>query len=68
MTHLVLPLHECAVEPHQDVAKSVAGPPTVEVAVDPIGAEFAIRPLYSDIDPASSSAALTETFCLRVQV
>jgi hypothetical protein len=54
----VLPLHECDVEPLQDVAESIA---------NPAAAEFAAEPLHSIADPAAASAALTETSCLYVR-
>jgi hypothetical protein len=57
VTRLVLPLHECAAEPLQDAAESVADPTTDEVAVDPTAAE----PLHFAADP-------TETSCLCVWV
>jgi hypothetical protein len=58
---LVLPLHECATEPLQDATKSVADRATAAV-------EFVAEPLHSAADPTSSGTALTETFCLCVQV
>jgi hypothetical protein len=64
VTQLVLPIHECAAEPLQDVAVSVAAPTTVvAVAIESIA-----EPLHFSIDPADSGAALTETFCLCVWV
>jgi hypothetical protein len=62
----VLPLHECAVEPLQDAAKSVVDPTATEVAAAPAATESATEPLHSAADPASSDVALTETFCLSV--
>jgi hypothetical protein len=59
MTQLVLPLHECAVEPLQDATESVA---------DPVAAESATEPLHSATDPAGSGVALTETSCLCIRV
>jgi hypothetical protein len=35
---------------------------------DPIAVESTAEPLHSTIDPVSSDTALTETFCLCVQV
>jgi hypothetical protein len=55
VTELVLSLHECAAEPFQDVAESIADPATAE-------------PLHSIADPAGSGATLTEAFYLCVQV
>jgi hypothetical protein len=52
VTKLMLPLHECATESD----------------ADPATAESATKSLHSATDPASSSAALTETFCLCVHV
>jgi hypothetical protein len=57
VTQLVLPLHECAIEPLPDAAKSVADPTATEVAADPVAAE----PLHSAANP-------TETSCLCVRV
>jgi hypothetical protein len=59
VTELVLSLHECAAEPFQDVAESIA---------DPAIAEPAPEPLHSIADPAGSGATLTEAFYLCVQV
>jgi hypothetical protein len=39
-----------------------------EAAADPTAVESAIEPLHCTADPASSGAALTETFCLYVRV
>jgi hypothetical protein len=70
---LILPFYECAdhapaefaTEPLHSVANSTA---TEEAATDPAAIESTIEPLHSAIDPASSGATLTETFCLCVQV
>jgi hypothetical protein len=55
----VLPLHECTVEPPQDVAEFVA---------DPTAAESDTKPLHFVVDPAVVGAAPTETSCLCVRV
>jgi hypothetical protein len=57
----VLPLHECATEPLQDV-EPVAESAAIEAAADP-----AAEHLHSTADLASSSAALTEIFCFCVR-
>jgi hypothetical protein len=65
----VLPLHECAdhapaefaAEPLHSIADSAI---VKEAAADPT----IVEPLHSAADPAGSGAALTETFCLCVQV
>jgi hypothetical protein len=49
----MLPLHECVVEPLQDV-------------VDSATAESAAEPLHAIADPAAIGAALTKTSCLCV--
>jgi hypothetical protein len=64
----VLPLHEYATEPLQDVAESIADPSATEAAADPAAIESIAKPLHSVDDPAGFGAALTETFCLCVQV
>jgi hypothetical protein len=64
VTQLVLPIHECAAEPLQDAAKSVADPATAEAAA----IESVAEPLHFAIDPTSSGAALTKTFYLCVRV
>jgi hypothetical protein len=58
----VLPLHECATEPLQDVVEPVAESAAIEAAADP-----AAEHLHSTADLAGSSAALTETFCFCVR-
>jgi hypothetical protein len=57
MTRLVLPLHEC-----------VADSATTEAATDPTVTKSTVDPLHSVANPASSGAALTETFwlCFRL--
>jgi hypothetical protein len=60
MTQMVLPLHECAAEPLQDAAESIADP----TIAGPATAE----PLHSIVDTTSSDATLTETFFLCIQV
>jgi hypothetical protein len=49
VTQLVLPLHECAPEPLQDAAESIANPAAIEAAADP-----AAEPLHSAADPVGS--------------
>jgi hypothetical protein len=66
VTQLVLPLHECVVEPLQDAAESATEP--LHSVADPTAAESTIEPLLSVVEPAATSAALTETSCLCVQV
>jgi hypothetical protein len=51
----VLPCHECAVEPLQDVVESVTDPAATE-------------PLHDVTDLAAADATLTETSCLCVWV
>jgi hypothetical protein len=60
----MLPLHECVVEPLQDVVESVADP----AAADPVATKSTAEPLHSATDPAGSGAALLETFCFCVQI
>jgi hypothetical protein len=57
MTRLVLPLHEC-----------VADSATTEAATDPAVTKSTADPLHSAANPASSGAALTETFWLCVRL
>jgi hypothetical protein len=64
VTELVLPLHECAAEPLQDAAKSIADPTAAEAAA----VESAAEPLHSAVDPTGSGAAQIETLCLCVRV
>jgi hypothetical protein len=70
---LVLPLHECADHaPAKFAAKplhSVIDSTTADsVVADPTAVESIVGPLHSVADPAGFGAALTETFCLCVQV
>jgi hypothetical protein len=55
----VLPHHECAAEPVQDV---------VEFVADPAVTESATEPLHAVADLAIAGAAPTETSCLCVQI
>jgi hypothetical protein len=61
VTQLVLPLHECAAERLQDAVEFLADPAVAKATTDPAAIESAA-------EPACSSAALTETFCLCVRV
>jgi hypothetical protein len=61
VTQLVLPLHECAIEPLQDATEAVAAP----AAADHEAAEFATEPLHVVADHAT---ALTEISCLCIRV
>jgi hypothetical protein len=54
VTQLVLPLHECAPEPLQDAAESIANPAAIEAAADPAAVESAAEPLHSAADPVGS--------------
>jgi hypothetical protein len=63
MIQSVLPLHECAAKPLQDVVEFIADP----AAADPTDVESAAESLHSATNPTVSGAALTETFCLCVQ-
>jgi hypothetical protein len=56
---LVLPHHECAAEPVQDV---------VEFVADPAATESATEPLHAVADLAIAGAVPTETSCLCVQI
>jgi hypothetical protein len=51
---MVLPLHECAIEPLQDATVSVAGPDA--------------EPLHAAANPTVVGSAPTETSCLCVRV
>jgi hypothetical protein len=51
----VLPLHECVVETLHAA---------VEATIDPVVAESTTETLHSAVDPATTGAAPTETFCL----
>jgi hypothetical protein len=57
----VLPLHECA-------AESVADPVAAEFIANPVDAKSIAEPLYSIANQVAAGAALTETYCLCVQV
>jgi hypothetical protein len=57
----VLPLHECA-------AESVADPVAAEFIANPVDAKSITEPLYSIANQVAAGAALTETYCLCVQV
>jgi hypothetical protein len=63
VTQLVLPLHECVVEPLQDAAEAAAESATepLHSIADPTAAESTIEPLLSVVEPAATSAALAET-------
>jgi hypothetical protein len=69
----ILPLQDCA---NHAPAEFAAGPlhsvvdstAAEEAAADPTVVESTVEPLHSVVDPAGSNTALTETFCLCVQV
>jgi hypothetical protein len=63
----ILPLHECAVEPLQDVVESVASPKAAEATNDCAAAESAVEHLHYAADTAGFGAALTKAFCLCVR-
>jgi hypothetical protein len=58
MIQSLLPLHECATEPLQDI----------ESVTDPGAAESVVEPLHAVANLAATGAALTETSCLCVRV
>jgi hypothetical protein len=68
VTQLVIPLHECVVEPLHDAAKSVVDLAATEATTDPAAVESTVEPLHSIADPTGFGAALTKTFCLCVRV
>jgi hypothetical protein len=67
VTQLVLHIYECDVESIADPTATEAVAAT-EAAPNPTVADSVVEPLYSVADPAATDAALTETFCLCVQV
>jgi hypothetical protein len=58
MTQLVLPLHECAAKPLQDVVESIVDSVAAEAATDLAAAKAATdpdaEPLHFTADPAGS--------------
>jgi hypothetical protein len=64
VTQLVLPLHECVVEPFHAATEYLHS--AIEAIADPIVAESAIKHLHSVADPAGGGATSTEISCLLI--
>jgi hypothetical protein len=65
----VIPPHECANHAPTKFAPTPLHSVTDSAAAaDPAAIESAVEPLHSTADPASSGAALTETFYLCVRI